>query len=186
MSRSSMSTLRNHFLIAMPHLKDQQFEGTITYICEHSEEGAMGIVINRPLDLKVGDILKQLDLDGSHLIEPVYSGGPMQTERGFVLHGDGERWQSTLTVADGVLVTTSRDILKALAVGEGPSEALVALGYAGWSEGQLEQELANNYWITCEADPAIIFRTPDPQKISAALGRIGIDYHRLAPVAGHG
>ena len=186
MSRPAMSSLRNHFLIAMPHLRDQQFEGTITYICEHNEEGAMGIVINRPMELKVGDILKQLELDGAHCTDPVYAGGPMQSERGFVLHSEGGRWQSTLAITDGLLVTTSRDILKSVADGEGPAQVLVALGYAGWGEGQLEQELASNYWITCEADPGIIFATPPAQRISAALGRVGIDYHRLAPVAGHG
>ncbi|MBK8971743.1 MAG: YqgE/AlgH family protein [Hahellaceae bacterium] len=182
-----MSSLRNQFLIAMPHLRDQHFEGTITYICEHNESGAMGIVINKPMELRLSEILSQLDIDGSSLSQQVvYTGGPMQSERGFVIHGDGSSWQSSLKVSEAMTVTTSRDILQAMASGEGPPKALIALGYAGWSEGQLEQELANNYWITCEADARILFETPDPEKIIAALGRVGIDYYRLASVAGHG
>lgn len=187
MSKSSMSSLRNQFLIAMPHLRDKHFEGTITYICEHNESGAMGIVINKPMDLRLSEILEQLDIDGSRLERKmVYTGGPMQSERGFVIHADDSSWQSSLKVTEGLTVTTSRDILAAMASGDGPAKALVALGYAGWSEGQLEQELANNFWITCEADAGILFDTPDPEKIIAALGRVGIDYHRLASVAGHG
>ena len=181
----AMSTLRNQFLIAMPHLKDPNFEGTISYICDHSEEGAMGIVINRPLDIRLGEMLAQLKLGGEDKDDFVYSGGPVQVERGFVLHSSFGNWQSSMAVSSDVCVTTSKDILQAMAEDRGPKDSVVALGYAGWGAGQLEQEISNNVWITCPADSSIIFRTPDSQKVIAALGSIGIDYHRLISHAGH-
>jgi putative transcriptional regulator len=181
----AMSTLRNQFLIAMPHLKDPNFEATISYICDHGEEGAMGIVINRPLGLLVGDMLEQLELGESKIDKPVYSGGPVQVERGFVLHAPGDEWQSSMAISADISVTTSKDILEAMASGHGPEDSLIALGYAGWGAGQLEQEIANNVWITCPADSAIMFKTVDDQKVVAALGRVGIDYHRLISGAGH-
>ena len=181
----AMTTLRNQFLIAMPHLKDPNFEATISYICDHGEEGAMGIVINRPLGLMVGDMLEQLELGESKIDKPVYSGGPVQMERGFVLHSAGDEWQSSMAISADICVTTSKDILQAMASGHGPEDSLIALGYAGWGAGQLEQEIANNVWITCPADSAIMFNTVDDQKVVAALGRVGIDYHRLISGAGH-
>ncbi|AZZ90072.1 MULTISPECIES: YqgE/AlgH family protein [unclassified Hahella] len=182
---SSMSTLRNQFLIAMPHLKDPNFEGTISYICDHNDEGAMGIVINRPLDIRLSDMLAQLELGGEGIAMPVYSGGPVQIERGFVLHSPLGDWQSSIEIAPDICITTSKDILEAMARGVGPDRTLVALGYAGWGAGQLEKEISNNFWITCPADSAIIFRTPDSDKVVSALGRVGIDYHRLSSISGH-
>lgn len=182
----TMSTLRNQFLIAMPHLKDPNFEGTISYICDHGNEGAMAIIVNRPLDIQLGDMLSQLDILAKDLHVSVYSGGPVQAERGFVLHSPQEKdWQSTMAVSDEISVTTSKDILQAIAQGQGPEESLVALGYAGWGAGQLEEEIANNLWITCQIDSNILFHTADDQKVVAALGRVGIDYHRIISRAGH-
>lgn len=178
--------LRDHFLVAMPQLKDPHFEASLVYICEHSEEGAMGIVVNRPTELSVADMVEQLGLDMVDQRQLVYAGGPIQVERGFVLHNGGVRWQSTLAITDAVQVTTSRDILEDLARGEGPDKSLVALGYAGWSAGQLEQELAANAWITCPSDPSVLFNAPDSEKASRALGRIGVDLRQLTAFAGHG
>lgn len=181
----AMSTLRNHFLIAMPHLKDPNFDSTISYICDHGDEGAMGIVINRPIGIKVDEMLSQLELGESGIDKPVYSGGPVQVERGFVLHTPSDEWQSSMAISEDISVTTSKDILQAMAEGQGPEHSLVALGYAGWGAGQLETEIANNVWITCPADNAVLFNTVDDQKVVAALGRVGIDYHRLISAAGH-
>ena len=182
----TMSTLRNQFLIAMPHLKDPNFEGTISYICDHGDEGAMAIIINRPLDIQLGEMLTQLDIVATDLAAPVYSGGPVQAERGFVLHShQGESWQSTMAVSADISVTTSKDILQAMALGQGPEESLVALGYAGWGAGQLEEEISNNVWITCQADSLILFNTANNQKVVSALGRVGIDYNRIISSAGH-
>ncbi|WP_020407060.1 YqgE/AlgH family protein [Hahella ganghwensis] len=181
----SMSTLRNQFLIAMPHLKDPNFEGTISYICDHNDEGAMGIVINRPLEICISDMLEQLDIEGDELPTPVYSGGPVQNERGFVLHSPLGGWQSSMAISSDICITTSKDILQAMAEGHGPNSSLVALGYAGWGAGQLEKEIANNFWITCPANAEILFHTPDAQKVASALGLIGIDYNRLSTHSGH-
>lgn len=185
MTAPAMPSLRGHFLIAMPHLRDPNFGGTVTFLCEHSAEGAMGLIVNRPAEVRLSEVLEQLDLPGGGVDQPVYAGGPLQTERGFVLHGPSRAWQSSMPVGEGLWVTTSRDVLQAIAEGQGPARWLVALGYAGWGSGQLEQEMASNYWLTCAADADILFDTPDAQKASAALGRQGIDYYRLAPVAGH-
>jgi putative transcriptional regulator len=181
----AMSTLRNQFLIAMPHLKDPNFEATISYICDHGDEGAMGIIINRPLGIRVGDMLEQLDLGATGIDKPVYSGGPVQVERGFVLHSPSDEWQSSMAISSDIIITTSKDILQAMALGHGPKDSLVALGYAGWGAGQLEEEIANNVWITCPADAAVLFHTVDDQKVVAALGRVGIDYHRISSNSGH-
>ncbi len=181
----SMPSLRNQFLIAMPHLKDPNFEGTISYICDHNDDGAMGIVINRPLDISLSDMLQQLDIPGIELEIPVYGGGPVQSERGFVLHTPLGGWQSSMNISSEICITTSKDILQAMADGRGPSSSLVALGYAGWGAGQLEKEIANNFWITCPANVEIMFHTADAQKVVSALGKIGVDYSRLSTHSGH-
>ncbi len=181
----TMSTLRNQFLIAMPHLKDPNFEGTISYICDHGDEGAMGIVINRPLNISLGEMLSQLEIGNTDNASPVYSGGPVQVDRGFVLHSPGRDWQSSMAVSAEICITTSKDILEAMAKNQGPEDSLVALGYAGWGAGQLEEELSNNVWITCPADTGILFHTADAQKVVSALGRVGIDYHKIISSAGH-
>lgn len=178
-------SLRGHFLIATPYLGDPQFQGGVIYLCEHSGDGALGLMVNRPLDVSLGDILEQLDMDGDGLSDPVYSGGPVQIERGFVLHDPSARWQNTAAVGDGIQLTTSRDILTAIAAGEGPGHFLVMLGYAGWGEGQLETELASNAWLTCPATPDLLFDTPWSQRYGAVLKRIGVDLNQLSESVGH-
>ena len=185
-----MQSLRHHFLIAMPSLAEGFFAHSLTYLCDHGPDGAMGIVINQPLDLTLGEIFEHLDLDlgdgGAHSDEPVLAGGPVQTERGFVLHTPTrERWEATLPLTEELALTTSRDILEALAHDRGPRRALVALGYAGWGAGQLEEELAANAWLTLPADNSLIFDIPFAERISVAGSRLGIDLHLMAPGAGH-
>ena len=182
------SYLNNHFLIAMPALEDPNFFHSVTYICEHNEQGAMGIIINQPLDIELGEVLAHMQMQNSDTAtghQPVYLGGPVQPERGFVLHHPLGQWDSMLAVTDQVGVTTSRDILQALHDGNGPQHALVALGYAGWAPGQLEQELADNAWLTCPADTAIIFDTPIENRWTAAAASLGIDLSQLSGEIGH-
>ncbi|MDX1453478.1 MAG: YqgE/AlgH family protein, partial [Oleiphilaceae bacterium] len=151
--------LQNHFLIAMPQLLDPNFSGTITYLCEHNEHGAMGIVINRPTELSLQDILEQLEIPLKSDDQILYAGGPVQLERGFVLHTDQREWQSSMNITPQIRLTSSKDILSAIANGEGPEQFLIALGYAGWGAGQLEQELADNAWLTCRANQEVMFNT---------------------------
>ncbi|HIP53333.1 MAG TPA: YqgE/AlgH family protein [Chromatiales bacterium] len=180
--------LTNHFLIAMPGLKDSNFSRTVTYICEHNEHGAMGIVINRPMELHLEDILTQLDIQTeSEAVagQTVYAGGPVQTDRGFVIHTGAQEWDSTLKVTEDIEVTTSRDVLAAIARGEGPEEYLVALGYAGWGSGQLEDEMSANAWLSGPASKEIIFRLPPEQRWQAAASLLGVDLNLLSGDAGH-
>lgn len=183
-----LNSLKDHFLIAMPCLRDSGFGNSITYICEHSEDGAMGIVINHPLELRLDEIFEHLDIGetGERHTEAIYAGGPVHTDRGFVLHRKtAQTWESTLAVSDQISLTTSQDILTAIAHDEGPAESIVALGYAGWGAGQLEQELADNAWLTLPADSAIIFNTPTEQRAAAAAALLGIDLTLISPEAGH-
>ena len=185
---SDDSSLRDHFLLAMPTLTDAIFANSITYICEHSAEGAMGIVINHPLDLCVEEILEHLNLNahGRHSDTPVMAGGPVHMDRGFVLHPPTEHtWEATLQVTKEVSLTTSRDILVAMAEGEGPEQSLIALGYAGWGAGQLESELSENSWLSLPADSAIIFDTPYHLRAEAAAAKLGIDMNLISGEAGH-
>jgi putative transcriptional regulator len=180
--------LTNHFLIAMPSLMDPNFHQTVTYICAHNTDGAMGIVINRPMDLTLGDVLEQMQIEAT--VEgvgslPVYEGGPVQRERGFVLHEPPGPWDSVLTVTDRLALATSRDILAALARGDGPRRTFLALGYAGWAAGQLEQEMADNAWLSGPADSRIIFDVPHEKRWEAAAALLGIDFVRLSSEAGH-
>lgn len=180
--------LGDQLLIAMPAMVDPNFDRSVTYICEHGPEGALGIVINRPLGLTLGAVLAQLDLrcdDAATRARTVYSGGPVLPERGFVLHDSGSRWDSTLRVNQNFSVTTSRDVLAAIAAGKGPRKSLVALGYAGWSAGQLEAELADNAWLSAPADPQLVFDTPHEQRWDRAARSIGADPARLSGAAGH-
>jgi len=182
------TSLRNHFLIAMPGLKDPNFSRTVTYVCEHTEQGAMGIVINRPMDIRLGMVLSQLDILSANpeVTEAlVFLGGPVQPDRGFVLHSTEERFESTLNVADEISITTSRDVLEAIAEGRGPARHLVALGYAGWGNGQLEEEMSSNAWLSGPADQAIIFTTPVDARWQAAAGLLGVDLNLLSGDAGH-
>lgn len=195
--RSTLNTtksgdcLRDHFLLAMPRLTEGIFSQSITYICEHGESGAMGIVINRPLDLDLGEVFAQLDLapaDPDLARRPVLQGGPVHQERGFVLHegpGDQPAFDATMAVTDTIRVTTSQDILASLAGGRGPRRALLALGYAGWGAGQLEQEMAANAWLSVPATNEIIFDTPFESRWRAAARLLGIDLATLSSDAGH-
>jgi len=178
-------SFRHHFLVALPWLADPRFHGGVIYLCEHSEEGALGLMINQPLDIHLGEILEQLDMHGGELDFPVYTGGPVQPERGFVLHSPGRQWQNTARVTDGVFLTTSRDILESIGRDEGPESFLVALGYSGWGEGQLEEELGSNAWLTCPASTDILFRTPADQRYQAVLRLMGIDLNQLSDSVGH-
>jgi len=184
-TRKSPNSLQHHFLVASPWLADPRFHGGVIYICEHSDEGALGLMINQPLEIHLGEILEQLDMHGSELDLPVYSGGPVQPERGFVLHNPGTTWQNTAQVDEQVLLTTSRDILAGIGRGDGPDEFLVALGYSGWGEGQLEEELGSNSWLTCPASTDILFRTPPRDRYQAVLKLIGIDLNQLTEFGGH-
>jgi putative transcriptional regulator len=180
--------LTHHFLIAMPGMADPHFSRSLTYICEHNEQGALGVVVNRPIDMTLAALFGKLglDLEGRERgAEPVFFGGPVQTERGFVLHRPIGQWKSTLPVRSEVGLTTSLDILEAVGRGEGPDRLLLALGYSGWSPGQLENELMENAWLTVEAEDAILFDTPPEERLAAALELLGINPVSLSEQAGH-
>ena len=188
MEGSSSSCLRDHFLLAMPGLDEGIFSGSITYICEHGEAGAMGLVINQALDLSLHEIFEHLDIPVTAGVpdREVLAGGPVQIDHGFVLHRDDrERWDSTLKITSNIRLTTSQDILKALAAGDGPEDFLVTLGYAGWSAGQLEEEIAGNSWLTLPADQEIIFGTACEERVARAASSLGIDMNLLTAEAGH-
>lgn len=180
-------SLRDHFLIAMPGLNDSSFAHTVTYICEHSDKGAMGLVINTATPMLLKEVFTQMGLDDSSdqgdLI--VMSGGPVQSERGFVLHSNDSKWQSTLEISSDIYLTASRDIIAALAAGTGPKQCLIALGYAGWGEGQLEAEIVANSWLTVPARKDIIFNTPFEQRWTTAAQTLGIDVTLISSTAGH-
>ena len=181
-------SLRNHFLLAMPSLEEGIFSHSITYICEHGESGAMGIVINQPLELTVAEIFDHLQIKALKDYDelPVMAGGPVQIDHGFVLHrAMTASWEASIKVTDDITLTTSRDVLRAIANGSGPEEHLIALGYAGWSPGQLEQELAQTSWLTLPADSDIIFSTPCEQRLNSAAAQLGIDMNLISGQAGH-
>ena len=175
-------------LIAMPGMLDDNFVGSVTLMCQHNQEGAIGITINRLSEYSLGEILAQLHIDCSdEAIRslPVLEGGPVAPDRGFVLHSPQEGFESSMKVSDDIMVTTSRDVLAAIAKGQGPEKYLVALGYAGWGGGQLEGEMLQNAWLTVEADSAIVFDSPLPQRFAQALDRLGIKVDRLHTTAGN-
>jgi len=180
-------SLRDHFLIAMPGLNDSSFAHTVTYICEHTDNGAMGLVINSATPMQLSEIFTQMDLEFAPSLgeRTIMAGGPVQPERGFVLHGSDTQWQSTLQVSAELSLTASRDIIAALAKGHGPKECLITLGYAGWGEGQLEQEIAENSWLTVPANKDIIFNTPCEERWAAAAQALGIDVNLISSTAGH-
>jgi putative transcriptional regulator len=182
------TNLTHHFLIAMPSLKEPTFYQTVTYICAHNKDGAMGIVINRPINIILEEVLKEMDIksaDSSAIHIPIFDGGPVQPERGFVIHEPVGQWEGMFAVDDNVGITTSRDILNAIANGKGPKKALIALGYAGWDAGQLEKELMENTWLSVPADNKILFHTPPKQRWRAAATSLGIDLTLLSCTAGH-
>lgn len=180
--------LKDHFLIAMPNMAEGIFANSVTYLCEHNEEGAMGIVINHPLDISLDDIFQHLqieDVQGEHH-DRVLAGGPVLIDRGFVLHhSSDESWDSTVRISDQIALTTSQDILAAIAQDKGPKRSLVALGYAGWGKGQLEMEIAENAWLTVPANYDVIFNTPVELRAKAAAAQLGVDLALISPVAGH-
>ena len=180
--------LTNHFIIAMPSLDDINFSRSVTYICEHNNDGALGVTINRPSDIHLFEIYEQLNLkdyEQKASQQTVFMGGPVQQERGFLLHRPNGNWDSSLKVTDNIAITTSKDILQAMAKNEGPDDVLVTLGYAGWSAGQLEQELADNTWLSCPASEEIIFETPAEKCWDAAAKLLGVDLNLLSNSSGH-
>jgi putative transcriptional regulator len=187
---SERINLTNQFLIAMPSMADPTFSGTVVYLCDHSERGALGLVINRPTDIDMQSLFNRIDLKLEiepllHL--PVYFGGPVQTERGFVLHEpiEGTTYTSSMSVPGGLEMTTSKDVLEAVASGTGPTRFLLTLGHAGWGAGQLEEELSKNGWLSVQADPSVIFDVPAEDRMSAALSLLGISQSMLSGEAGH-
>ena len=182
------NNLAGHLLIAMPAMADPNFAQTVTYICEHSDQGALGLVINRPLDIDLGEVFAQLELkncDKAMSGQPVLHGGPVNMERGFVIHETEESWENSMSINDSIQVTTSRDILIAMANGHGPRRATVALGYAGWGAGQLEHEILENSWLNTPANAQIIFDTPFADRWQQSAQLLGIDLSMISPEAGH-
>ncbi|MBV7583997.1 YqgE/AlgH family protein [Pseudomonas sp. PDM33] len=188
MKSTAASYLKHQFLIAMPHMADSNFAQTVTYLVEHNEQGAMGLIINRPSGLSLADVLEQLRPDELPPVRcqgvTIYTGGPVQTDRGFVLHPAGRSYQATLELGE-LSLSTSQDVLFAIADGSGPAQHLITLGYAGWEAGQLEAELADNAWLTCPADPTVLFDVPAEQRLSAAAERLGVNLSLLTAQAGH-
>ena len=179
--------LTNQFLIAMPRMDDPNFAQTVTLVCEHSERGALGIVVNRPIEVTLAALFKQVEIalpDADLASQPVFFGGPVQFDHGFVLHRPVGAWKSTLPVGD-IGLTTSRDILEAMAGGRGPRQQLVALGYAGWAPGQLEDEIQKNGWLTVRADVDVIFDVPPEGRYDAAMHALGVNAANLSEEAGH-
>ncbi len=184
--------LTNQFLIAMPGMADDAFAGSVVYMCEHNEKGALGLMINKPISLTVGKLFEKVELqlpDDDLAARPVFYGGPVQTERGFVLHEpldeQGGHYNATLAIPGGLEMTTSRDVLEALSHGAGPRKLLVTLGYSGWAAGQLEEEIGRNGWLTVDAAPEIIFEAPVEQRYERALALLGVDPRMLSTEAGH-
>ncbi len=197
LSDSASINLTNHFLIAMPGLQNDLFSKSVVYVCEHSERGALGLVINKPSDINLKTLFDKVELPllRQDLVDtPVFQGGPLQTERGFVLHeatfAKSEKpsdavYASTMTIEGGLEMTTSKDVLEALSTGAGPRKVLVSLGYSAWGQGQLESELGENSWLTVNADAAVIFDTPVAQRYDRALLLLGLQAWTLSPEAGH-
>ncbi len=179
---------QNQFLVAMPGLEDPNFNHSVALLCEHNDQGALGLIINRPTDLKLADMLEHLKLPHAALGASgpiVYWGGPVQQERGFVVHTGPDRWESTLNIGEKLFITTSRDILDGIGKGEGPADYIVILGYAGWGAGQLEDEVLQNSWLNTPVDRAILFQTPIGERWRDATRLLGVDVTQLAGAAGH-
>lgn len=184
----SPTPLAGQLLLALPLLSDARFSRSVTLICQHDDDGAMGVMVNRPSEYTLGDVLGQMGVDGGSdtlHAQLVLAGGPVHPERGFVLHDGGLQWESTMAIGDALYLTTSRDILEAMVQGQGPANAIVALGCAGWTSGQLEAELTDNDWLTVPSDPELLFEIPLDARWETSAGRIGVDFARLAVYAGH-
>jgi putative transcriptional regulator len=182
------SYLKGQFLLAMPALAGSYFGSTLTYLCEHNESGAMGIMVNRPAGLTLGELFDQLEIpvaDARCREVEVLEGGPVAADRGFILHTDDARFDSSLGLDDGLMLTTAREVLEAIAAGNGPRQYLVALGYAGWGETQLEEEMKDNAWLNCPASGQVLFQTPFPERVSSAAAQLGIDFNLISGQAGH-
>jgi putative transcriptional regulator len=180
--------LTHQFLIAMPAMADPNFSGTVVYVCEHNDRGALGLVVNRPTELTLENLFDKVELKleiSPWKDEPVLLGGPVQTERGFVLHQPRGAYSSSLVVTDDITLTTSRDVLEAVAGGGGPGKLLVTLGYSGWGEGQLENEIAQNAWLTVAANASVLFETPPAERQAAALALLGLTASQLTGLVGH-
>ncbi|MGH8456191.1 MAG: YqgE/AlgH family protein [Stenotrophobium sp.] len=186
-TKSAESTFKNQFLVAMPGLEDENFDHSVTLMCEHSDEGAIGLVINRPTELKLSEMMSQMGLDHGALDQElsVYWGGPVQPERGFVVHREPDGWESCMPMDGGLYITTSRDILRAIGLGEGPKDYIIVLGYAGWGAGQLESEILGNSWLNTPVDKAILFQTPARDRWQAATRLLGVDVTQLSNDSGH-
>ena len=185
---SASSRLSNHLLVALPALHDPHFARSVTLVCQHDGDGAMGVMVNRASEYTLGEVLQQMGISSdSEALQSqiVLAGGPVHPERGFVLHGGEREWDSTLSVGDGLYLTTSRDVLEALALGEGPEQAVVALGCAGWGAGQLEQELIDDSWLMVPAGRDLLFELPLDQRWQAAAASIGVDLVNYASHSGH-
>jgi len=183
-----ISSLHHHFLIAMPALADTFFHRSVIYICEHDEQGAMGLIINKPTPVMLPELLDHLEIKNPepHLrTMPVFFGGPVQKEQGIVIHNSDKPWRTTLSLANNVFITTSTDILEKVGSTQGPEKALVTLGYAGWEAGQLEQEISDNSWLTVAADDHVLFDTPADQRWHAAAKLLGIDINLMPNISGH-
>ena len=185
-------SLANHFLIAMPAMDDPNFSRTLTFICEHNADGAIGIIVNRPTDMNLAGLFDRVSIplddeaaETRFADLPVYFGGPVQTDRGFVLHRPAGQWQSSLSISDRIALTSSRDILQSMGTHGEPAHVLVSLGYAGWSAGQLEWELAQNAWLTVAAEPSVIFAMPPESRLAAAMQLLGVNPAFLSDAVGH-
>lgn len=191
---SDRFSLTNHFIVAMPTLNDPNFEKSVSYICEHNDEGAMGVVINRPTELTFADLCEQLEIeitDSDTVNYPIFEGGPVETERGFILHSPIGEWESTLSITKDIGLTMSQDIIQAIAEGydsnnKPPEHFIITLGYAGWSEDQIEDEISENVWLNVPAGSDILFNTPIEQRWTAAAESLGINLQQLSTDIGHG
>jgi len=185
---NQVASLTNQFLIAMPNLQDPNFEHAVAYVCEHNAQGAMGIIINRPMKTQLGEVFMHMGIESvaAHINEqPVFEGGPVQPERGFVIHLPAGEWESSLTISEDIAVATSTDILTAMANHQGPENALVALGYAGWGAGQLEDEILDNAWLHGPSSSDVLFRVPSEQRWAAAAALLGVDLNLISSQTGH-
>ncbi|MBE0505109.1 MAG: YqgE/AlgH family protein [Marinospirillum sp.] len=183
-----MNTLRDHFLLAMPQLDDAHFGGSLTYLCEQNDQGALGLIINKPLPLTFGELMEQMSLpllDVAHISTPIYRGGPVHGDRGFVLHTGKSDWKACLPVSEHLSLTTSLDILEAISANKGPEHFLIALGCAGWDAGQLEKELLDNAWLTCPASEEILYGLAAENRLAAAAASLGINLELMTRQVGH-
>jgi len=184
-----MQSLENHFLIAMPSMQDPFFKRAVTYICEHNEDGAMGLVINQPIDVTVGELLDKIEIDNDKTQQAaqvsVFAGGPVKTDRGFVLHSPQPGYSARQKLSSDIMITTSKDVLANLTTAHAPEQFIITLGYSGWEQGQLEKELLDNSWLIIKADPKIIFDTPVEKRWEKAVSMLGFDVSQLCSEAGH-